>query len=168
MARVAIFLVGIVIGLAAGAGGMLIAFPFLFPPPVVAESAPGAASGDTAPELAGTFRFDEMAPGRDGIHWANGTGGIYRDGAMTVLRLDDNFETGPGPDYWVYLNTSPVGEESDFTADAERLKVAPLKSFSGGQNYMLPADVLIEDFHTVTIWCEAFGAYIGSAPLPRS
>lgn len=164
MARWFVFVIGMIIGLAAGAAGMLVAFPFLFPPPVVAENAPRTSTD--AARLVGSFRFDDMAAGRDAIHWANGTGGIYRDGAMTVLRLDDNFETGPGPAYWVYLNTTPVGEELDFTADAARVKVAPLKSFTGGQNYMLPADVNIGDFQTVTIWCEAFGAYIGSAPLP--
>ncbi|MDZ3836014.1 MAG: anti-phage-associated DUF1156 domain-containing protein [Rhodospirillales bacterium] len=52
-------------------------------------------------------------------------------------------------------------------ADYAALKLAPLKSFSGGQNYLLPADVRVEDFHTVTVWCESFGVYIGSAVLPE-
>lgn len=168
MVRVLIFVLGLIVGLAAGAGGMLVAFPFLFPPPVVAEAAPATGTGDSGAELAGTFEFDDMAPGRDAIHWADGTGGIYRDGPMTVLRFDDTFATGPGPAYWVYLNTVAVGEEDDFLADAGRVRVMPLKSFTGGQNYVLAPDLRIEDFHTVTIWCEAFGAYIGSAPLPQS
>lgn len=59
-----------------------------------------------------------------------------------------------------------MGEEGAFNADEGRLKLAPLKSFGGGQNFPLPPDVRIEDFHTVTVWCESFGVYIGSAPLP--
>jgi hypothetical protein len=86
---------------------------------------------------------------------------------MIVLRFDDSFEAGPGPNYWVYLNTVPVGEEDAFNADSGRLKLAPLKSFTGGQNYPMPADVRVEDFHTVTVWCETFGVYIGSAVLPK-
>ncbi len=166
MGRSLAFIAGLLVGGAAGAGGMLVAFPFIFPPPVVAERPPQV-SGESGASLLGSFRFDEMAAGRDAIHWANGTGGIYRDGDMTIVRFDDSFEAGPGPNYWVYLNTVPVGEEDAFNTDAGRLKLAPLKSFSGGQNYLLPPDVRVEDFHTVTVWCESFGVYIGSAVLPE-
>lgn len=157
------FVSGFVLGAIAGAGGMLVAFPFLFPPPVVSESAPSGVSMGQR----GTFKFDEAAPGRDAVHWANGTGGVYRDEARTLVRFDDTFKAGPGPNYWVYLNTVPVGEEADFNADAGRVRIAQLKSFSGGQNYSLPPDVDIATFHTVTIWCESFSAYIGSAALPK-
>jgi hypothetical protein len=168
MSRLLAFILGLVIGAAAGAGGMLVAFPFIFPPPVVAEKAPAASEGGAGAQLLGSFRFDQMAPGRDAIHWANGTGGVYRDGETTIVRFDDSFEAGPGPNYWVYLNTGPVGEEDAFLADSGRLKLAPLKSFTGGQNYPLPAGVRIEDFHTVTVWCESFGVYIGSAAFPEA
>jgi hypothetical protein len=68
----------------------------------------------------------------------------------------------------VYLNTVPVGQEDAFLADSGRLKLAPLKSFTGGQNYPLPPGVRIEDFHTVTVWCESFGVYIASAALAEA
>lgn len=167
MGRSLAFIAGLLLGGAAGAGGMLVAFPFIFPPPVVADKAPEVAAGENGASLLGSFRFDEMAAGRDAVHWANGTGGVYRDQMMTIVRFDDSFEAGPGPNYWVYLNTVPVGEEDAFVADARRLKLAPLKSFTGGQNYPLPSDVRIEDFHTVTVWCESFGVYIASAALPE-
>lgn len=156
------FVLGGLLGAVAGAGGMLIAFPFLFPPPVVAEAAP-AGVGES---VIGTFRFDETARGRDSVHWANGSGALYRTEAGHVLRLDETFEAGAGPNYWVYLNTRPVSEEADFNADAGRVRIARLKSFRGGQNYSLPRDLDLSKFHTVTIWCESFGAYIGSAVLP--
>jgi hypothetical protein len=157
------FLAGVVLGAIAGAGGMLIAFPFLFPPPVVAEKAPAAA---TASQV-GTFQFDEKAPGRDLVHWANGTGGVYRADGATVIRFGEDFTAGPGPNYWVYLNTGPVLDTASFKADKGRVRIAQLKSFSGGQNYVLPPDVDLGRFHTVTIWCESFSVYIGSAVLPK-
>jgi hypothetical protein len=157
------FIAGIVIGAVAGAGGMLIAFPFLFPPPVVSEQAP---SGAGVNEL-GTFRFDETAPGRDPVHWADGTGALFRDGGGTVVRFDDTFKAGPGPNYWIYLNTVPVGEKADFNADKKRVRIAQLKSFTGAQNYALPPGLDPAKFHTVTIWCESFAVYIGSAALPK-
>ncbi len=157
------FVAGIVLGAIAGAGGMLIAFPYLFPPPVVSEQAP---DGATAGRL-GTFRFDENAPGRDLVHWANGSGAVYRADGTTVIRFDDDFKAGPGPNYWIYLNTVPVGDTDAFKADAGRVRIAQLKSFTGGQNYNMPPGIELARFHTVTIWCESFSVYIGSAVLPK-
>ena len=156
------FLLGGLLGTIAGAGGMLIVFPFIFPPPIVAEPAPGG----TATSRLGTFRFDDKAPGRDFVHWADGTGAIYQADRTTVVRFDENFRAGPGPNYWIYLNTVPVGEEGAFNADGQRKKIAPLKSFTGGQNYVLPAGIDISKYRSLTIWCESFSVYIGSAPLP--
>lgn len=158
-------LIGFVAGAGAGAGGMLIAFPFLFPPVIVAEAAPEAGASTIK---AGSFRFDETAKGRDAVHWANGSGGVYQSGGVTTVRLDDDFVAGPGPNYWIYLNTVPVGDETDFLADTKRVRIAPLKSFKGGQNFALPADVKFGEFATLTIWCESFSAYIASAALPKS
>ena len=161
-----LFVLGGVLGVIAGAGAMLIAFPFIFPPPVVSEAPPGA--GATTVSRIGAFRFDEEASGRDLIHWANGTGALYRSDRMIVIRFDDNFRAGPGPNYWIYLNTVPVGEAVAFKSDSGRVKVAPLKSFSGGQNYAVPDGLDIARFRTVTIWCESFSVYIGSAALPKN
>lgn len=162
MRAVAAFIVGALLGVAAGAGGMLIAFPFLFPPPVVDEAAPVSAA------QLGSFTFDETAPGRDAVHWANGTGALLRTDSGVVVRFDDSFEAGPGPNYWIYLNTKPVGEEGDFTSDSGRVRIAQLKSFRGAQNFALPAGLDLAKFQTVTIWCESFGVYIGSAALPKT
>ncbi len=164
MGRWFAFIAGGVLGVIAGAGGMLIAFPFIFPPPVVSEAVP---SGVAVSKI-GTFRFDETAPGRDPVHWANGSGAVYRTDGNMVIHFDDNFEAGPGPNFWVYLNTGPVGEEAAFEADAGRLKLAPLKSFKGSQNFTVPPGTDMAKFRTVTIWCESFSVYIASAELPKS
>jgi hypothetical protein len=161
-----VFLIGLIVGAAAGAGGMLVAFPFLFPLPVVDEKAPAVIGTERVAPL-GTFKFDETAPGRDSVHWANGSGSLLRSGAMTIVRLEDDFEAGPGPNYWICLNTTPVGDEATFLADAGRVKIAPLKSFRRGQNYALPDGLELGRFVTLTIWCESFSAYIASATLPK-
>jgi hypothetical protein len=164
--RFVIFIAGGVLGIAAGAGGMLIAFPFVFPPPVVNEAAPTSLT--VAANASIPFLLDQTTPGRDPVHWANGSGTIFRTAQGTVLRLNGDFEAGPGPNFWVYLNTRAIGEEKDFNADAGRVKIAPLKSFRGAQNFMLPEGIDPEKYHTVTIWCESFGAYIGSGALKHA
>ncbi len=160
------FVLGGLLGAAAGAFGMLIAFPFLFPPPPAADAAPALAASATAP--AATFRFDENAAGRDSVHWANGTGSVLKTEAGWVLRLEGDFKAGPGPNYWIYLNTRAVGEEDAFTADSGRVRLAKLRAFEGAQNYVLPAGIDPGKFHTVTIWCESFSQYIGSGALQRA
>lgn len=162
-----VLLVGLIVGAVAGAGGMLVAFPYLFPLPVVDEKVPTESAGGTLKSL-GTFKFDETAPGRDRVHWANGTGTIFSSGGRTIVRLEDDFEAGPGPNYWIYLNTKFARDEESFLADAGRIKITPLKSFKRGQNYVLPDEIRIQDFRALTIWCESFSAYIASAKLPPS
>lgn len=167
------FYIGAMVGFAAGLGVMLLAFPFLFPPPALNEAAPAQeimAEGEAARRFA--FRFDENAPGRDPLHWANGTGYIAALKSGWLLRLEGDFKTGPGPNYWLYLNTRAVGAEGDFLDDAGRIRIAQLKSFEGGQNYLLPLEIDGKPldpaaFHTLTIWCESFSAYIGSAKLEK-
>jgi len=163
--KFAMLTLGILLGVVAGAGGMLIVHPFVFSPPVVNEAAPKTADAATSAMI--TFNLDENAPGRDPVHWANGSGSVIRTAQGEVLRLNGDFEAGPGPNFWVYLNTRAVGEEKDFNADAGRVKIAPLKSFIGAQNFMLPEGLDITKFHTVTIWCESFGAYIASGMLNK-
>jgi hypothetical protein len=155
------FLVGGLLGAAFGAGAMLIAFPFLFPPAPGTDPAPFSIAADG---VVG-FEFDRAAPGRDMLHWANGTGSLIRTDQGWVLRLEPGFETGPGPDYWLYLNTRPVSDKADFEGDPHRQRLAKLRSFSGAQNYPLPADIDPTRYQSVTIWCETFRAYIGSGVL---
>jgi hypothetical protein len=167
-----IALTSLVFGVAIGAMAMLIAFPFLFPPPAANDAPPMAAqsqgAGSQPASAALRFRFDESAPGRDPIHWANGTGSFMQTEQGWVLRLNGDFKAGPGPNFWLYLNTRTVGEESAFKADAGRVKLAHLRSFEGAQNYLLPAGVDPSQFHTLTIWCESFGVYIASGALDRA
>lgn len=165
-------------GFIAGAGAMLIAFPFLFPPPPLDEPPPAAAStiqvaptprlieasmqGQQAPRvLSGVF--DETSPGRDALHWANGGVGIYRQGNRFVLRLESNFVAGAGPDFFLYLNSRKIGDEKDFKADGSRIKLTKLRAFRGGQNYMLPEGIDLSAIRSVTIWCETFSEFIGNA-----
>jgi hypothetical protein len=164
--RIVTFGLGGAFGALAGAAAMLIAFPFLFPPAPADDAAPAPIDAGAAART--TFVFDANAPGRDSIHWANGSGAFVSTAHGQVLRLEADFEAGPGPNYWIHLNTRPVGDERDFEADAARVRIAKLKSFKGAQNYALPSGIDLARFHTVTIWCESFGAYIGSAALKRS
>ena len=156
-----IFFVGGALGAVAGAGGMLIAFPFLFPPAAVNES---AAAGL---ELLGETRFREDSAGQDAGHWGRGGVRFYRDkDGGVVAELQSDFEVGPGPNFWLYLNTAAgVENEDDFLADEGRIKTHKIKSFNGSQVYKLDATEFA-NARAFTIWCESFNQYIASADLP--
>ncbi|MCY4127668.1 MAG: DM13 domain-containing protein [Gammaproteobacteria bacterium] len=165
-------LIGFVIGVVVGGGAMLIAFPFLFPPPVVNESV-SQIEGVVERQSIYTGAFREDAPGQDFAHWAKGRISVHdAAGDEAWIQLESDFEASTGPNYWVYLNSqSAIDDESDFLADEQRVRLAKLKSFSGSQIYTTSKLDLMNK-QAVTIWCESFDQYIGSAdfeePAPES
>lgn len=163
MRTLLIFLIGGILGLAAGAGGMLIAFPFLFPPPEVNETVD---TMEEQAELIAAARFREGVPGQDIVHWGRGGLKLYRTAnGEVLLELQADFEVGAGPDYWIYLNTrKDIDDENGFLADSGRVRLTRLKSFTGSQVYRLTAGQFAA-IKAVTVWCETFGEYIASANL---
>ena len=157
------FVVGGALGVVAGGVAMLVAFPFFFPPPAVNETV----SAMAVTEVAAETRFREDSRGQDAAHWGRGGVKIYADAdGDYLLELQSDFEVGPGPNFWLYLNSvSGVEDEDDFLGDSKRVKVTKLKSFVGSQVYALPASDYAAA-RSVTIWCESFAQYIASADLP--
>ena len=144
---------------------MLIAFPYLFPPPVLNEKVEQMTAG----ALLGESQFRPDARGQDPAHWGRGSIKIYQaqdaDGGF-ILELQEDFEVGPGPNFWLYTNAQPdIDDEADFLADSQRVKVTKLKSFSGSQVYHIEASAAA-NAKAITIWCESFNQYIASANLP--
>ena len=155
---------GLFVGFVAGAGAMLVAFPFLFPPPEVNETVAGMAADIGSP--VSTTHFREGVPGQDAVHWARGGVKFYhgQDGNI-LMELQAEFEASPGPNYWIYLNTrDAIDDEADFLADAGRTRITKLKSFRGSQVYALDAEQFAAA-GAVTIWCESFDEYIASANI---
>lgn len=157
------FVLGGMLGLIGGAGGMLIAFPFIFPPAAVNETV----SASVAAGLIGRSHFREGVGGQDGGHWGRGGIKVYHDEDGAVLvEFQENFEVGAGPNFWLYLNSrGDIDNEDDFLADSARLRLQKIKSFTGSQVYKLDA-AQYAAAASLTIWCESFNQYIASANLP--
>lgn len=158
------FFLGGVLGAVVGAGGMLLAFPFLFPPAAVNETVAAMAGREVEPLV--DARFREGVSGQDAAHWGRGGLRAFRaDDGNVLIELQADFEVGPGPNFWVYLNArGGIDDEADFEADGGRHRLAKLKSFTGSQVYAASA----ADFdrtRAITIWCESFGQYIASADV---
>jgi hypothetical protein len=126
---------------------------YLFIDDEVNEAAPVAA---TATEEVGDFV--------DRSHPTSGQAVVLSDDVgERFLRFED-FRTDNGPDLNVYLSTAaPDAEAGAF--DDDFVDLGDLKGNVGPQNYELPADVDLDRYSTVVIWCVRFGVAFGAAEL---
>ncbi|MCP9886464.1 DM13 domain-containing protein [Cyanobium sp. ATX 6A2] len=96
---------------------------------------------------------------------------VRRDGDRTLLVFSDDFRTSESaPDLKVAVSPSStplVGskppayplQEGSYTV------IAPLRSASGAQTYVLPDSIDLNRQGSVLIWCEQFNATMAWAPL---
>lgn len=98
-------------------------------------------------------------------HDTAGTVTIYRlDSGGRVLRLTD-FHTSNGPDVHVYLTSAAKVNSNGDVTSGKYLDLGTLKGNIGNQNYEIPANVDLNDFHSVSIWCARFHVNFGAAQL---
>ena len=98
-------------------------------------------------------------------HETKGTASIYQLGdGKRALRLTE-FETSNGPDVHVYLTAAEMAKGSDAIKEAGFIDLGSMKGNKGDQNYDLPADVDLNKYKNVTIWCARFGVNFGEAAL---
>ncbi len=157
------FLVGVVallVGIVAGAGGMLLAFPFLFPPVEVNEQLRNVDSKSTI--ASGTFIHPDPD---DRAHWGKGNVRVVQGGDGLEVFLEPDFEVGPGPDYYAYFVAASDIVTNDQFEQAEKTMISRLKSFRGSQVYAVMSDVPEPQRQSVVVWCRTFGMLITSATL---
>jgi ABC-type Fe3+-hydroxamate transport system substrate-binding protein len=102
----------------------------------------------------------------DDLHSATGTTTIIEqpDGTRLV-RLEENFSVTFGPDLFVWLSGHPQPRSSAETQDQGYVNLGGLQSRSGAQEYTIPADVNLDNYESVVIWCRAFSQVMSSAEL---
>ena len=91
---------------------------------------------------------------------------LLADGSR-VLRLE-GLETSDGPDLEVWLSDAEV--VPGFAGwhlfdDGEYFSLGKLKGNLGDQNYSIPADLDLERFSSMSIWCVRFAVSFGAAEL---
>jgi Electron transfer DM13 len=88
---------------------------------------------------------------------------IVMENGKRYLELSSDFTTAKGPDVQVILHrNSQIGVNPK---QSEYFNVAMLKSFQGGQRYLIPDHVSINEFKSVGIWCREFNVTFAFATL---
>ena len=101
-----------------------------------------------------TFRRD--LKGSDAVHWAEGKVSV----SATQVAFDGKM--GPGPDYKVYLVRDFVDNKADFLKiKAQAQRIGEVKTFN---RFLVevPANVDVDDYTTVVVWCERFSQFISA------
>lgn len=152
-----IFLTGGFLGLFAGFAGGIFTYPYIFLADIVAQE---AAPTDNAQKVVAKGTFIHANPS-DPIHYGKGRVTVYGD----AVRLEPDFEVGPGPKYHVYL--VPLDSVTPDTPVDKSMYVdlGRLRAFKGSQNYMIPEGIDLKAYGHVVIWCEQFGVLISPAKL---
>ncbi|MGI9607793.1 MAG: DM13 domain-containing protein [Acidimicrobiales bacterium] len=101
----------------------------------------------------------------DRIHSGTGTAVVLTDGVQRFLRFEDDFAIDNGPDLNVYLSAGVPADGDAGLFDDDFIDLGDLKGNIGPQNYELPADVDLERYSTVVIWCVRFGVAFNAADL---
>jgi hypothetical protein len=152
------FLLGAVVGLAVGIAGTIFVYPFVFLSGIVATETLDASAKTRVAE--GTFIHANPS---DPIHYGSGKVTVFSD----TVRLEPDFEVGPGPKFKVLLHTAKGIKSAGDIAAARYVDLGPLRAFKGSQNYAIPPELRLADFQSVVIWCEAFNVLISPADLAR-
>jgi hypothetical protein len=103
-----------------------------------------------------------------GAHDTHGVATVYEqaDGSR-VLRLTD-FGTSNGPDVHVYLVAANDAADNETVTRKGYVDLGSLKGNLGDQNYTIPANVDLDRYRAVTIWCARFHVNFGTAPLEKA
>ena len=106
--------------------------------------------------VAGAFRSYEHATSGRARVIATADGRRY-------VRFED-FETSNGPALKVYLSAAPASGPGD-SFDDRFVDLGDLKGNIGSQNYTIPADVRLDRYRSVVVWCKRFSVPFAAAPL---
>jgi hypothetical protein len=151
------FMVGAVLGCAAGFALGIFVYPYIFLADIVAAEKVDAGA---ARKLIATGTFIHANPS-DPIHYGKGKVSVYEN----VLFLESDFEVGPGPKFHVYLVPDKNVTPSTVVARTMYVDLGRLKAFKGSQNYPIPTGVNLSRYGSIVVWCEQFGVLISPAAL---
>lgn len=126
------------------------------PAEVVAQAKATQATSKAVTRSGGFVTVDQGHP-------TTGTARIVEENGQRYIEFDGAFDTARGPAVQVVLynrDNAPVN-----LAEGDYAYVGDLQSFSGAQRYAIPADIDLDSYESVVIWCEQFNVTFGYADI---
>lgn len=108
-----------------------------------------ALSFSFAQTLSGTFE------GADASHQGSGSFQLVEENGQRFIEFSEDFSSSRGPDLFVWIVNGDNVEE--------RVNLGRLQSVGGAQRYAIPAEVNLDDFDRIIIWCRAFRVLFSTA-----
>lgn len=96
-------------------------------------------------------------------HPTEGIAQIVEENGQRYLKFDAEFTTARGPDVNVVMHRNssvPVNLQEE-----NYVTLAPLESFDGAQQYLIPEELNLDEYQSVAIWCREFNVTFGYAAL---
>lgn len=139
----------------------------------MAEKEESLSSSKSATDSADVIESPEvLAEGKFITHEHATTGSVkilkYSDGSR-ILRME-KLKTSNGPKLEVWLTDAPVIEGLDgwrVFDDGKFFSLGALKGNIGSQNYSIPSEINLDEYSSISIWCERFSVSFGAAALRR-
>ncbi len=105
-------------------------------------------------------------------HPTAGTARIVAAGNQRFVELNPDFRTDAGPDLQVILHKAPdvlatTKPPAYPIREGDYVNLGPLQKTTGAQRYPVPANVRIEQYPSVAVWCRRFNATFGTASLQK-
>ena len=151
------FVLGGLLGVAAGFALGVFVYPYLFLADIVATE---KVDDRSSRALVAQGQFIHANPS-DPIHYGKGKVSVYRE----LVHLEADFEVGPGPKFHVYLVPKANVRANSDVPGTMFIDLGRLRSFQGSQRYAIPAGVDLKKYASVVIWCEQFSVLISPADL---
>ena len=129
------------------------------PVEVAAQTATMASEAEAGADVLLSGDFRSVA------HETRGTATVHELGAGRRVIRFTGFSTSNGPDVRVYLVAAPDAADNESVTKAGFVELGKLKGTEGDQNYEIPADLDLEKYRAVTIWCRRFSVNFATAPL---
>lgn len=95
----------------------------------------------------------------------SGSWAVVQENGQTIIRFANNFKTKNGPDLKIFLSPKSIQAVNDKSATAGSVNLGVLKSTKGTQDYVVPAGVILAEFNSVLVHCEAYSILWGGGAL---
>ena len=132
-------------------------------PIIIAPDAPSSEQVlAVADQASYTGYFNRELADSDALHW--GEGNVF----VGPQQIAFHGLLSPGPDYKLYLSPQYLETEADFhQLKSSMYRVGNVDTF---ENFILniPADVDLNQYNSLIIWCEAFEQFITAAQFRES